>query len=104
MSNEVEFTSKQLERIDEVCNLTIEYLEKLLDMEITDEIREKLNDAYVWCDIADYAADKLLKLDLHVHFPTRVCDDEENEYIVDHYGLELKEQYEKQKVCAYAGA
>lgn len=90
MSKEVEFTSEQLERIDEVNNLTIEYLEKLLNMEITDEIREKLNDAFMWCDVADYAADKLYKAGLNAHFPTRVFDGDE-EYIIDRYGMEPEE-------------
>lgn len=81
-----EFTEKQIQRIDEVCNITIEFLEKLLDIEITDEIRSILNNAAVWCEVADFATDILYDHNLNAHFPTHVEGDGGEEIIQEYFG------------------
>lgn len=82
-----EFSDAQIERLDEVCNITVEYLEKLLNVEITEEMRDTLNNAAIWCEVAGHAADVLLEHDLHAHFPTRCYDDDcKTEFIEDYYG------------------
>lgn len=84
----VEFSEQQTARLDEVAKSTVTYLISLLDQPLSVEEMNALWDANIWCEIADFASEILLKHGMHAHFPTRIWDDDGDDVVVieNYYG------------------
>lgn len=80
MSNELEFTDKQLERLDYIQEAAGQFLSALAE---TDDAVWDLDD--IW-DLIYEGSDRLTKRGRRVRVPTHVTTSDGKEYITDWYG------------------